>query len=115
VASPVIFTSWGKQGVTYALLCGILLAKEANMKTLKIIRDSMVVIKSMLQKITPMDRKLVSLLLELKKEVSSLIETSFFHLERDLNLVVDQWANKATKLNIGVYMKNRGHHSCFIA
>jgi ribonuclease HI len=47
----IISYAWGlrqvsnNQGEAYTLLCGILLAKEANIKALSIIGDSMVVIK----------------------------------------------------------------------
>ena len=73
----------------YALLHGILLAKEAKIKALKIIKDSMAVIKSMLVKITTMDNKLEITIAQIKKELRSFFETSFFHLKRELNHVVD--------------------------
>jgi hypothetical protein len=57
--------------------------------SLKIIGDSMVVIESMLGKITPMDNKLEITIAQIKKELSSFFETSFFHLKRELNHVVD--------------------------
>jgi ribonuclease HI len=52
---------------TYALLCGILLAKEAKVKALIVIGDSMVVIKSMLGKTSSLDSKLAVTISQIKR------------------------------------------------
>jgi len=48
-----------------------------------------VFIESILGKITPMDKKLEITIAQIKKELRSFFETSFFHLKRELNHVVD--------------------------
>jgi hypothetical protein len=68
----------------------------------------MVVIKAMLGKVTPMDFKLETIITREGKETSSFMKISLFHVKRFLNTIVSWWANIATNLEIGIFLKNKG-------
>lgn len=80
---------------------GILLAKKAKVNALTVIGDSMVVIKSMLGKFTPLNSKLAVTIAQIKKEASSFIKSSYYHVKRDLNPMAELWANKTLNLALG--------------
>jgi len=79
--------TWGlgqasnNQAKSYALLHGLLLAKEAKVRALIVIRDSSVVIKAVLGKISPLDSKLAAIIAQAKKEASIFRKTSHYHVE----------------------------------
>jgi hypothetical protein len=93
--NTIVTYAWGlgqvtnNQVETYALLRGILITKEEWIITLKIIGGLMVFIKCMLGKSIPMDFKLASIISREKKEASYFEEINFFHIKRDLNIIVD--------------------------
>jgi hypothetical protein len=95
----------------YALLHGILIAKEANIKQLKVIEDSMVVIKLMLFIISPSDRNILVLIARVNKDISFFFDISLFHVITNLNMITDKWATKALELSLGVILKNGEFHN----
>jgi len=68
------------QGKAYALLHGLILVKEANIRTLIVFGDSMMVVKAMLDKSFTLGNKLVHIVARLQKEVKS-SKIPFYHIK----------------------------------
>jgi ribonuclease HI len=100
--------STNNQAEAYALLQGLLLAKESSIKSLIIIGDSSIIIKSMVMKSIPSDNKLALIIARINKEVNSLHKVSYFQVLREFNSQANSLANEATSLNQGALRKNGG-------
>lgn len=78
--------AWGlgkatnNQAKSYALYQGILLAKEAKMKSLIAKGDSSISINLMVSKTTPSYNKLALIIARIQKEIGSLHKVSFYQV-----------------------------------
>jgi ribonuclease HI len=69
----------------YALLCGLTLAKEKNVRALSILGDSMIIIKIMIEKSNLDGHKLKNFIVRIKQKAISFAKASYYHIKRDLN------------------------------
>jgi hypothetical protein len=83
----------------YALLCGLSIAKEANIGALSIFGDPMIIIKEMIHKSTPKRGKLKTIISIIKQELSSFVKVSIFLIKKDLNTKEDLWAKHMIELS----------------
>jgi hypothetical protein len=68
----------------------------------------------MIEKSTHEEHKLKNIIARIKQEAISFIKVSYYHIMRELNQEVDQWAKQATNINPVILLKNGGHEPLMI-
>ena len=104
--------AWGlgqdtnSQAEGLALLQGLKILHQLNIKEAKIIGDSQTIIKMLVENTSPKDIRLLRLMMRIKQITNSFHKVSFFHVMRNNNKDVDMEANRAARLPAGTLVWN---------